>query len=78
MPLVKKCGENVGVKPFENRFQKRKKPEAFPLQAFWHPHSESNQELIFCSEEKAETLDTTGFPLKNVEIPTLLVSCSSC
>ena len=34
------------VPPFVH-FQKIKKPEAFPLQAFWHPHSESNQELIF-------------------------------
>ena len=52
----------------------RKKPEAFRLQAFWHPHSESNQELIICSRAKAETLGITGFPRKYVEISTLFVS----
>ena len=45
---------------------------------FWHPQPESNQQLIFCSRAKAETLGILGFPRKYVEIPTLLVSYSSC
>ena len=53
------CGSKAVFLAFHD---KEKSLKSLKFQAFWHPHSESNQELIFCSRANPETLGATGFP----------------